>query len=76
MSHSFHLTHNKEILRYLSTVFKDKYPGILLSQTVTLCLLYFIIIFFNYHFMVENEGSSEQLFDVSFNEINFFWLAN
>ena len=30
-----------KILRYSSTMFKDKYPGILLSQTVTFCSLYF-----------------------------------
>ena len=30
-----------KILRYSSTIFKDKYPGILLSQTVIFCSLYF-----------------------------------
>ena len=30
-----------KILRYTSTMFKDKYPGILLSQTVIFCSLYF-----------------------------------
>ena len=30
-----------KILRYSSTMFKDKYPGILLSQTVIFCPFYF-----------------------------------
>ena len=30
-----------KIIRYSSTMFKDKYPGILLSQTVIFCSLYF-----------------------------------
>ena len=60
-----------KILRYSSTMFKDKYPGILLSQTVIFCSLYFKCFFkcawqnICYHFIVENEGSSEKLFDVN-----------
>ena len=58
-----------KILRYSSTIFKDKYPGILLSQTVIFCSLYFKCFLsaydICYHFIVENEGSSEKLFDVN-----------